>query len=45
MGAATLADFIFGGAPRVPSHDFQGKNLGSDLHQLYLAIALLKELF
>ena len=45
MGAATLVDFIFGGAPQVPSHDFQGKNLGFDLHRLYMAIALLKELF
>lgn len=45
MGAATLEDFIFGGTPRVPSRDFQGENLRSDLHWLYLAIALLKELF
>ena len=30
-GAATLADFIFGGAIRVTSHGFLAENLRSDL--------------
>ena len=45
MGAATLEEFIFGGAPQVPSQDFQGENLRYSLHWLCLAIALLKVLF
>ena len=45
MRVATLQDYIFGGALRVPSRDFQGESLRSDLHWLCLAMALLKELF
>ena len=44
-GAAALEEFIFGGAPQVPSQDFQGENLRYSLHWLCLAIALLKVLF
>ena len=29
VGAAPLVEFIFGGAPRVPSRDFLGENLRS----------------
>ena len=44
-GVATQVDCILGGAHRVPSLDFQGENLRSGLHWLYLAMALLKALF
>ena len=43
-GGGNTGEFIFGGAPRMPSRDFQGENLRSGLHWLCLAIALLKEL-
>ena len=44
-GAAVLEEFIFDGAPRVSSRDFQGENLRPGFHWLCPAIALLKELF
>jgi hypothetical protein len=44
-GAATHVDSIFGGASRVPSHDFLGQSPRFDLHWLYLAIVLLRALF
>jgi hypothetical protein len=45
VGAVTLKDSIFCGAPRVPSHDFRGKNLRSNIHWFCLAFALLEVLF
>jgi hypothetical protein len=36
---------VFGGAPRVLSHDLQDESPMSGLHWLYLAMALLKTLF